>query len=48
MNPFIIDEKTFEEVINLYSDVRRLQMNSSKKANNDSEIIRVPAKDNWF
>ena len=51
--PFMIEEKEFVEVINLYSDLRRLQIRENKKTKKDKhgnvkKVIRRPAGDNWF
>lgn len=47
MTPYDIDEKRFIEVIDLFSDIRRMQIRE-KKLSDPNRIIRKPAGDNWF
>ena len=54
--PYEIDDRSFHDVIKLYSEVRAMQINNNKrveKVNNpigsdNRGRIRVPAGDNWF
>lgn len=45
--PYDVDERSFVSVIELYADVRRLQIRE-KKLNDPNRVIRRPASDNWF
>lgn len=47
LSPYEIEDRTFCEVIHLYSDVRRMQIRD-KKNKDPNRIIRRPAGDNWF
>jgi hypothetical protein len=42
-----VDERSFVSVIELYADVRRLQIRE-KKLNDPNRVIRRPASDSWF
>lgn len=47
MDPMEIEERPYVKVINLYSDVRRMQIRQ-KKMSDPNRVIRRPAGDNWF
>jgi hypothetical protein len=47
MTPFDVEEKTFVSVIDLYSEVRKLQIRE-KKLSDPNRVIRRPASDSWF
>lgn len=51
--PYMIDESVYSEVIDLYSDLRRLQISEKKntkvdKHGNVEKVIRKRAGNNWF
>lgn len=49
LNPYDVDEKSYDMVIDLYSDVRKLQLKT--KVNTDDKgdrVIRKKAGDDWF
>ena len=51
LTPYDVDEKPFSDVIDLYSDVRTLQINAEKRnpsVSNGPRIIRRKAGDDWF
>lgn len=59
MTPLDIDEKSFDAVIDLFADVRTMQIREKKKENKrglfskkktkkNEQIIRRPAGDSWF
>lgn len=53
LTPYDLDEKQFCKVIDLYSDVRRVQIREKKTASlpvpeKKEKVIRRPAGDNWF
>ena len=51
LTPYEVDEKPYHEVIELYSEVRTLQMNQEKRnpiTDNGTKIIRRKAGDDWF
>ena len=51
LTPYDIDEKPYGEVIDLYSDVRTLQINAEKRnpsISNEPRVIRRKAGDDWF
>lgn len=47
MTPYEVDEKPYGNVIELYADVRRMQLRE-KKQNDPNRVIRRPAGDDWF
>jgi len=47
LTPYEIDDRTFVEVIDLYADVRALQIRE-EKLNDPNRVIRRPAGDKWF
>ena len=50
MTPYEVDEKPYGNVIELYADVRRMQLREKKeqKKNDPNRVIRRPAGDDWF
>lgn len=50
MTPYDVEDKPFCRVIELYADVRRVQIKERKKIETPEKerIIRRPASDNWF
>lgn len=54
ISPFDIDGRRFSEVVELYADVRRMQIREEKntiqieKGGRTQKVIRVPAPDTWF
>lgn len=50
--PFAIENTSFYEVLQLYIDLRTLQIRENDEldtnSSNDNKVIRVPAGDNWF
>lgn len=48
LSPFEVQEKTFCEVVALYSDVRRMQIRAERK--DDKKVIRKRASDDsgWW
>lgn len=49
LTPYDVEEKSFHDVIRLYSDLRQMQIRES--VNNDpthDRVIRRRAGDNWF
>lgn len=47
ITPYDVDEQTYESVIELYADVRRMQLRETKQ-NDPNRVIRRPAGDDWF
>ena len=47
MHPLMIEDRTFFEIIDLYADMRRMQIRE-KKESDPNRIIRRPAGDDWF
>lgn len=47
LSPFDIEESAFEEIIELYADVRTVQIRAEKE-NDPDRVIRRPAGNNWF
>ena len=47
LSPFEIENRSFFEIIDLYSDVRKIQI-EVKKEENPNRVIRRPAGDDWF
>ena len=53
LTPYDLDKKQFCKVIDLYSDVRRVQIREKKTASltvpeKKEKVIRRPAGDDWF
>lgn len=49
LTPFDLDERTFREVIKLFSDCKSVHMRQDIKADPDREVkVKVKAGDNWF
>ena len=54
ISPFDIDIRRFCEVIELYADIRRMQMRDEsntvhiERGGRTQKLIRVPAPDTWF
>lgn len=48
LTPFTIERESYCKVIELYADVRRMQISEAKKTKNGKRIIRRPAGDDWF
>lgn len=47
LSPYDVDARAFVRVIDLYADVRRMQIRE-KKQNDPNRIIRRKAGDDWF
>lgn len=47
LTPYEIDSKPFDKVIELYSDIRTMQLRE-KKQSDPNRVIRRPAGDDWF
>lgn len=47
LSPFEIEERSFFQVIDLFADTRRIQI-EDKKTRDPNRIIRRPAGDDWF
>ena len=47
MTPYDMDERRFCDVMNLFIDVRKLQIRE-KKARDPNRVIRRKAGDDWF
>lgn len=47
LTPWDIDNRPFDMVIDLFSDVRRMQIHEDKEESKP-KIIRRPAGDNWW
>lgn len=47
LSPFDIEKSVFEEIIELYADVRMVQIRAEKESDPD-RVIRRPAGNNWF
>lgn len=50
LTPYDVDEKAYCKVIELYADIRAMQIreNKEKKKDDPNRIIRRPAGDDWF
>lgn len=53
MHPFYVEQQTFHNIIKLYSNVRRVQIDSQKdtpafERKHAQDVIRRPAGDDWF
>lgn len=54
MHPFDIEQRTFHEIIRLYSRVRIIQIKENKelaklqRGAQTDKVIRRPAGDDWF
>ena len=49
LSPYDVDEKPYATVIDLYSDVRKMQLASEKNVTpQGNKIIRRKAGDDWF
>ena len=54
LSPFEIEDKAFFEIVDLYSDMRRMQIQFKKDMITDpdqetkTKVIRRPAGDDWF
>jgi len=44
--PLTINDTAFFRIMNLYYDLRKMQIRESKKS--EKKVIRKPAGDNWF
>jgi hypothetical protein len=47
LSPFDIEERSFFQVIDLFADTRRAQI-QIKKESDPNRVIRRPAGDDWF
>ena len=47
LHPFDIEERSFFSIIDLFSDMRTMQIRE-KNESDPNRIIRRPAGDNWF
>lgn len=47
MNPIMIDEMLFVDVIELYSKIRRMQIRE-EELNDPDRVVRVKCQDTWF
>lgn len=50
MTPYDVEDKEYYKVIELYADVRRVQIKEKKRIETPEKdrVIRRPASDNWF
>lgn len=47
LTPYEVDRQPYCKVIELYSDIRTMQLREKKK-NDPNRVIRRPAGDDWF
>jgi hypothetical protein len=47
MTPFDVEETTYYKVIELFADLRSMQIREEKK-NDPDRVIKRPAGDDWF
>lgn len=47
LSPYEIDERTFDEVVDLYADMRTLQIGTRERSD-PNRVVRRPAGDDWF
>ena len=47
LTPYELDNRRFKDVIDLYVDVRQMQIRT-KKNSDPNRVIRRPAGDDWF
>ena len=47
LTPFYLEERTFREVIKLFSDCKGVHIRQDKKSDPD-RVIRKKAGDDWF
>lgn len=48
LTPFVVESESYHNVINLYADVRRMQIREARQTKGGKRVIRKPAGDNWF
>lgn len=50
MSPFELDEIAFDKVIDIYAELRTLQIRKKKEKPDEKKekVIRRPAGDDWF
>lgn len=50
LSPFEVDDMSYSDVIDLYSDIRTMQISDNKKSKKKEtgKKIYVPAGDDWY
>lgn len=47
LSPFDVENRPYHDVIKLYADVRKMQIDTARR-NDPNRVIRRPASDDWF